>query len=332
MSTSGENDEDLDVDDPQNQGDDEQGTLSRLMSDTVWLLSSPKKVLDFFLNSLSVSGLFFRSVFDVHEAAGVEDQYKIGHPARRERDMHRLLHFAWHAVVFVPVIIVCLVSVVLGADFDDVVFFGSLAAATVSLEICIGIIIQKVHHISDLSRQSARANHSVTDEEDRRNWIDYFDERQNLGSSDVAKAALVTVFSMVLFSCVVGVEALRMVEHSDKAVASKRARLAIEKEVGQSNAERQGEGEPQGQVVPPRHPSESPYRSLIYIGTTLVLATWMVGIAGTKLWIQTRHCLERAHPMDRFSSGKEALASLRQNTMVKHFVDSPNVSARQHIA
>jgi len=251
---------------------------------------------------------FFRFLFDIssYDIAPLD----LSDNARKKLNMGRGLHWAWHSVVFVPVVVVCVVAYVLKAPPSEVMFFGSLATGTVSLEICIGIILSKVSHLEDLSRQVA---HICTDEnrEDFRQWIDYFQRRHHAGRVGVAKAALVTTISVVLFSSIVGVETMRMQSHIEPTVERISPLL-------KSNTKSEPKELAALVCECLHHPSVNKETLLT---TAASLASCLFLISTLKLWIQTRESLERRDPIDRFESAEDAITSLEQSH-IAHLIDS----------
>ncbi|MFO1065505.1 MAG: hypothetical protein U0892_16700 [Pirellulales bacterium] len=69
----------------------------------------------------------------------------------------RMLAFAWHFAVLLPVIVTLLVSYYLNVGREELYLFTCVAVATVSLEVCIGVLIKKSEYIRLLSHQTSLA-------------------------------------------------------------------------------------------------------------------------------------------------------------------------------
>ena len=149
-------------------------------------------------------------IFDVHHRWITFD---IGAEHRRPHDRHRFLHMSWHCVVYLPVLVVGCVAWVLGAGWEDIAFFVFVAVSTVSLEICIGVILSKATEIEDLSRQTKRVLRKP-DTYLIRDWLEYFAARHRTTRIGLAKAGLVTCLSLVLYGSIVGIETQRIKAHS----------------------------------------------------------------------------------------------------------------------
>ena len=56
------------------------------------------------------------------------------------------------------------------------------------------------------------------------------------------------------------------------------------------------------------------------ISLAVMLSTGLIGIAVTKLWLQTRQCLEKDNPFDRYQNADDALASFKGTSSVSHML------------
>lgn len=229
---------------------------------------------------------------------------------KHENDMFRGLHFAWHFVVFFPILSVCLTAIIQGANFIDVVFFGALATATVSLEICVGVIFSKANHLADLSRQTRRAYTQIKNQEELRKWTEYFHHKHRHGRHSIAKVALTTTFCLVLFSCVMGVEALRMASHA--LPKHDKVEKVIHKIVDGTSMENIDEAKLTefAHEIEHIYHAPDPLRERVLLGLALVLCVVMIFIACVKLWVDTHSHLELEDPMDHFKDASEALQSI----------------------
>jgi hypothetical protein len=220
-------------------------------------------------------------------------------PRPSKWDRIRMLHLSWHGVVYVPVIVVSVVAKVLGAGWHDIVFFASVALATVALETCVGVIIGKANEIEDLSRQTRRAI-KLGDVSGVPAWVEYFVLRHQTAKVGIAKAAIVTVVSIVLFSTIVGVEVIRMISHSMERTVDRFVEsccdLGIVSEIPKDQRtallKKMNEHDPAQDT------------NLLFLAITLCLT--MILIAMSKVWAQTRSCLREHDAMDYFPNGGEA--------------------------
>lgn len=274
----------------------------------------------FVRKSCKICWLFSQFLFDVHDDIDQRGRLDVGDPHRLKHDRERILHAVWHSVVYLPVVVVAAVAYVLDADEQDIYFFVMVASATVSLEICIGIILDKSRGLQDLSRQTRRALRqyevdSVASDDAKRvgnslhGWIDYLRLRHSAAREGVAKAALVTAVSVVLFGSIVGIEATRMRDHSAETRQSNIANWLMQHTAVIDDTQIDPTSDPTGyyqdlaeQLI---EDTEKPHGD----GTQLfaaILSTIMFFLATVKLWIQTRSCLETTDAMDRFGTGEEA--------------------------
>lgn len=270
-------------------------------------------------------------LFDLHSDLNAGQQFDVGAQYRLRPDRERFLHMIWHSVVYFPVIVVAGVAWVLGADPEDIAFFVMVASATVSLEICIGIVLDKAHGLENLSRQTKRAIDTFQhDCEKLSGWLRYLHLRHAAAREGVAKAALVTAVSLVLFGTIVGIEAIRLKGHSrehqrelldywskgqEETIWSPENVVAVlHNERVPNNSEHATEdGEHADQ-----HRTHGGHGSLLYLAISL--STVMVFLATVKLWIQTRATLEKKDAMDRYENPDDAIEVFERDP-VFHFSD-----------
>ena len=329
-----------------------------------WILlvgfNIPYRVLLAFGRPVRIVTHFFLSVFEVDTEWGVEDQEEVfcpwGAEKGEERDTKRAVHFAWHCVVYLPVVIIALMARLLGAADSQALFFVALASATVSLEICISIILDKVSHLEDLSRQTRRAYTSINDLEILKGWVEYFHRRHAIGRAGVAKAALVTTFSVVLFSSLVGVEALRMrahssvvhdivailendcenlplrapeVDHDGGVQVDHDGGVQVDHEGGVQVDHEGNLDTIESRIAHSVHTIQG-VDEYTMLNITLCLSGSLLVIAWGKLWTQTRGCLEEVDPMDRFETPSDALKSIGISS-ISHLVEtSDSLRAREN--
>lgn len=264
-------------------------------------------------NWLSFVGKFFRYVFDVHDDLDdMPSRFDVGEAYRLEHDRDRFLHFLWHSVVYFPVIVVALVAKILGADFTDVLFFCMIAAATVSLEICIGIILSKADGISDLSRQTKRVlRHHRDDQERLHGWLTYLSLRHAGAREGIAKAALVTAVSLVFFGSIVGIEAIRLKAHS---VAQKEDVIVhwLQGLEGYSTSSSATDEELAGELLESLKNGGHDENAFGLMALALGLSGALFILAATKLWIQTRTVLEEYDAMDRWENPEDAVNAYKK--------------------
>jgi hypothetical protein len=257
------------------------------------------RIFAFLALTFFAAAWFLKYVFDTDGPLVAYREYWYLKPSRKPNDMRRLLHLAWHCSVYIPILAI---SIVAGVVFDagrEAIFFLCLASSAVSLEICVSVILDKVHHLQDLSRQTTRAiKMSTGTDGDARTailWIKYFQGRHLEERTGVAKAALVTIFSVFLFSIVLGIEVLTLWKHAIESGdhESQQAMSLLDWLKDLSN---------NGRLV-------------LLAGLCSFLLFF---IAISKLWVQTRYVLEDKDAMDRFASPLEAenhhLASARRRT------------------
>lgn len=286
---------------------------------------------------------FGEYVFDLHRDLNSGERFDVGAGYRLVPDRERLLHMVWHCAVYLPVFVVFIVGLVIGADAEDLLFFVAVAMATVSLEICIGIILSKARDLQELSRQTQRAldNHQI-DGQELRGWIKYFMVRHRAGKEGLAKSAFVTAISLVLFGSIVGVEAVRMrahsSEHTTEAMEDFLERNPPKKkdashETSLSAAEKSTEKTSTPDKRPasswlsawftskPMPSKGSKERLMLDLGhnadpwtepsallTFAVIASGLLfAMANVKLWVQTRASLETEDAMDHFKRSADAI-------------------------
>jgi len=225
------------------------------------------------------------------------------HPRPSSWDRQRLLHLSWHSVVFVPVIVVTLVGKVLGASLEDVVFFASVALATVALETCVGVILTKASEIEDLTRQTKRIM-KLADVNEMREWLAYFVLRHKAAKTGLVKAALVTIVSVVMFSTIVGVEVIRMINHSPSVDHKIDKFAAAMKKLSTDVTDNELSEEQKTQIGEIVKTAESSDDLVLFLALTLCLL--MICIAMAKVWTQSRSSLYEHDAMDLFATGSEA--------------------------
>jgi hypothetical protein len=271
------------------------------------------RVLSFSVLVLFAMVWFVKYLFDTDGILVAFREYWYYKPRRRSNDMRRFLHLAWHCSVYIPILAITFVaSVVLGIGKEGL-FFLCLASSAVSLEICVSVILDKVHHLQDLTRQTTRAirQYEGTDAGLGIRWIKYFQKRHVQERTGVAKAALVTVFSIFLFSIVLGIEVLTLKKHS---LESEIVKLSLD---------------PEDQALDPKVVHliiERIYNEDFLLIVAGICSFVLFFISVYKLWVQTRYVLEDTDAMDRFKTPEEAeseyLAGVRRHDSTEYLNDN----------
>jgi len=272
------------------------------------------RVLSFFVLLVFASVWFVMYLFETDGILVAFREYWYYKPRRRSNDMRRFLHLAWHCSVYIPILAITFVaSVVLGIGKDGL-FFLCLASSAVSLEICVSVILDKVHHLQDLTRQTTRAirQYEGTDAGIGIRWIKYFQKRHVQERTGVAKAALVTVFSIFLFSIVLGIEVLTLKKHS---LESEIVELTLDPEHQKTQ-----------EAVEVHSIIERIYNEDFLLIVAGICSFVLFFISVYKLWVQTRYVLEDCDAMDRFETPEEAeseyLAGVRRHDSTEYLNDN----------
>lgn len=276
------------------------------------------RMSSFFVLVLCATVWFVKYLFDTDGILVAFREYWYYKPRRRSNDMRRLLHLAWHCSVYIPILAITLVaSIVLGIGKDGL-FFLCLASSAVSLEICVSVILDKVHHLQDLTRQTTRAirQHVGQEADVGIRWIKYFQKRHVQERTGVAKAALVTIFSIFLFSIVLGIEVLTLKKHS---LESEIVKLVVDpdKDPNDSNSTKAKELH---SII------ERIYNEDFLLIVAGICSFVLFFISVYKLWVQTRYILEDCDAMDRFETPEEAeseyLAGVRRHDSTEYLNDN----------
>jgi hypothetical protein len=260
---------------------------------------------------------FAKYLFDMHNDEG-RRQFDLGSPHRVAGDRERALHLAWHAVVYFPVLVVGIVAKMIGASIEDVTYFCCLAAATVSLEICIGIIVEKAKELRNLSRQTkslVSGPNEINDLPELKGWVLYYQQRHAEGRVGIAKAALITAVSLVLFGAIVGIEAYKMQSHAIALTSHGETTVTVRKDVESDKKH----AEEQKTSPDKMQPAVKPDGWLLTLAVTL--SSLLVAIAMTKLWIQTRNCLAECDPVEIYESPSQAIEAFKRNP-IYHLSDN----------
>jgi hypothetical protein len=291
--------------------------------------------LSFFVLLISSVNWFFRYLFDTDGILVAFREYWYFKPSRRSNDMRRLLHLAWHCSVYIPILAITIVaSLVLGIGREGY-FFLCLASSAVSLEICVSVILDKVHHLQDLTRQTTRAirQYEGIDAILGLRWIKYFQKRHLVERTGVAKAALVTIFSIFLFSIVLGIEVLTLKKHSLESdiVHKIQKELSNAKDHGSINLipvseAGQGLSKLNQEIAESNSVLLAIYNENFLLSVAGICSFLLFFISVYKLWVQTRYVLEDCDAMDRFETPEEAvteyLAGIRHHNSTEYMNDN----------
>ena len=279
--------------------------------------------------------LFFGFIYYIFDTDGILIAYREVSGAkltRKGNDQRRLLHLVWHCSAYVPILAITIVAWIVLKTGWEAIFFLCLASSAVSLEICLSVILDKVHNLQDLSRQTTRAmrQYGASNKDLCIKWIEYFRLRLQHERTGVAKAALVTIFSVVLFSVVLGIEVLAIWKHHQveevltiNSTVTKN--MVIGEKLGSKRTVVEGEASGFQPTLDIREDSQETINDLrfkvlvrenaiklLYDENALwpiaaFCATLLFLISVFKLWIQTRHVLENTDPIDRYNTPLAAL-------------------------
>jgi hypothetical protein len=117
----------------------------------------------------------------------------------------RLLRYLWHAAVFFPVFIILIVAWALQVPLREVALFALCAFSTVSLELCLVCLIQRIETLSeeakDARKPGAVSSAAISDR---------VESRIEGLKTEVATFGMISLFSLLAFSILVICEVTRM--------------------------------------------------------------------------------------------------------------------------
>lgn len=262
-----------------------------------------------------------------------------------EATLAALLRWVWHFAIIFPILVVVLVAAVLGVGFHELVLFYTVASATVALEVCIGVVLHKSELINDLSRQSRRVLKKDLEMPEMIKWITVYQHLHRKARLGIAKAALITGVSFVLYSSVVVLEVLRMKQaegllsqNEIAAVLAKFTHESLSKETQTSTVQSEStdatfhhplldiqinSGDRQCQMdfnkaadslLKAQKDAHEENISPLTVIVSIMCSTTLLLLSGRKLWVVSRN-IEEEDFIDQFTSAEDASNALGLNCL-----------------